>query len=117
MENTEAEIKALKDRLKTLEKKPVPQASKGGANLKGLAILAVILFAAGGIFAALWNSGKQQAMQDEAFGFPCELASETPDEASACVSSMKASYAGPMNDPDRVANAAAQYVADYRASK
>ncbi|KAK0330045.1 hypothetical protein LTR94_034395, partial [Friedmanniomyces endolithicus] len=83
--------------------------SNDGPNFKGLLILLVIILAVGGTFAALWNNGKRQADEDQAFTYACELASETPVEAQACVESMKAQYEGPLDDPDRIANAVAEH--------
>lgn len=90
------------------------QASKDGLNPKGLAVLLLIFLAVAGIVFALWNSGKRQGEQDDAFAYPCQLASEAPAEAQACVESMKATYKGPLDNPEMVANAAAEHVARYR---
>ncbi len=93
------------------------RASKDGFNPKGLAILLLVLLAVAGVVFTLWNSGKRHGEQDDAFAYPCQLASATPTEAQACVESMKASYKGPLDDPGMVANAAAENVRRYRAGE
>ncbi|WP_295198720.1 hypothetical protein [uncultured Brevundimonas sp.] len=93
------------------------QASKDGFNPKGLAILLLILLAVAGLVFTVWTSGKTQAEQEDAFSYPCQLASETPIEAEACIESMKARYRGSLDDPGMVANAAAEHVRRYRAGE
>ncbi len=93
------------------------RASKDGFNPKGLAILLLVLLAVAGVVFTLWTSGKVQGEQEDAFAYPCRLASETPIEAKACIESMKARYDGPLDDPAMVANAAAEHVRRYRAGE
>lgn len=92
--------------------KPKPDGDK--PNRIGIAILVVVLVGVAAFIGIAWNSGKQQAAEDDAFTYACELATENADEATACVTSMKADYIGPLDDPERVANAVAAHVAKMR---
>lgn len=74
----------------------------------------VLVIAVGAILALAWNSGRESALRDEAIGAACRAASEAPYEAADCVSDMKAAYVGPLDDYNRLANAAAQHVAKRR---
>ncbi len=87
---------------------------KDRPNRWGLAILAVLLIGGGAFLIAAWNSGRQQAAQDDAFRYPCRLATESPSEEDACVASMIERYEGPIDDPQRVANAVAEHVRRLR---
>lgn len=118
MDDKDLEIARLKGQIEGMEAasrtKPRPKAAGDKPNRLGMVVLVVVLAVVGVFLAAAWNSGKQQAVEDEAFTYPCQLASEKPAEAQACVESMKAMYKGPLDNPDMVANAAAEHVRRYR---
>ncbi|MEC7797949.1 MAG: hypothetical protein VX755_11595 [Pseudomonadota bacterium] len=118
MDDKDVEIARLKGQIEGMQQaasaKPRPKSEGDQPNRVGILILLVVLAIVGIFLATAWNSGKQQAKEDEAFTYPCQLASEKPAEAQACVDSMKAMYKGPLDDPDMVANAAAEHVRRYR---
>lgn len=86
-------------------------------KIRGLVIVGVLVLAAGAFIAFAWNGGREGALKDEAFGSACRAASESQGEAEACLTNMKQAYAGPLDDYGRLANAAAQHVADYKAGR
>lgn len=83
----------------------------------GLIVLLALVVVGGAFLAFAWNSGRESAMQDEEFQAACGLAAETSDELSACLAGMKATYTGPIDNYDQLANAAAQHVADARSRR
>lgn len=84
-------------------------------KIRGLVIVGALAVAAVAFIAFAWNGGRESALRDEAIGSACRAASETQAETDACLTNMKQAYAGPLDDYGRLANAAAQHVADYRA--
>lgn len=86
-------------------------------KIRGLVIVGALVLVAGAIIAFAWNDGREGALKDEAFGSACRAASESQAEIEACLTNMKQTYAGPLDDYSRLANAAAQHVADYRVGR
>lgn len=82
-------------------------------NMRLVAVV-VVVAVLGGVAALAWNSGRESAGRDEAFGSTCSAIAENEAESEACLARMKQTYAGPLDDSTRLANAAAQAVADYR---
>lgn len=82
-------------------------------NMRLVAVV-VVVAVLGGVAALAWNSGRESAGREDAFRSTCLAVSANEAESEACLARMKQTYAGPLDDNTRLANAAAQAVADYR---
>lgn len=111
-QDREDEIASLTARLAALEESKPQAPKRKSGNLASIIFLLVVILVLGFV-AVAWNAGRESSLHDDAVGSACRAASSTGAETDACLTDMATTYHGSI-EPEPLANAAAQYVADFR---